>query len=157
MPYVLVVAVLFAFWVILSGYFTGFLLAAGLGSSIAVLLFALRMTVIDREGYPMRLGLAALTYWPWLIVEIIKSAWGVSRIIMHPRLPISPTWVRVKASQRTAIGRVTYANSITLTPGTLTIEAESEEFTVHALTREGAAALAEGAMDRRVTRFEGSP
>lgn len=156
MPYVLVVAVLFAFWVILSGYFTGFLLAAGLGSSILVLLFALRMTVIDREGYPMRLGFAALTYWPWLIVEIIKSAWDVSKIIMNPRLPISPTWLSVKASQRTAFGRVTYANSITLTPGTITIEAEGDEFTVHALTRAGAAGLAEGTMDRRVTRFEGS-
>lgn len=156
MPYVLAVAVLFAFWVVLSGYFTGFLLAAGLGSSILVLLFALRMKVIGREGYPLRLGLAALTYWPWLIVEIVKSAWDVSRIIMDPRLPISPTWVSVKASQRTAIGRVTYANSITLTPGTITIEAEGDEFTVHALTRAGAEGLAEGTMDRRVTRFEGS-
>lgn len=154
MPYVLVVAVLFAFWVILSGYFTGFLLAAGLGSSILVLLFALRMTVIDREGYPMRLGLAALTYWPWLIVEIIKSAWEVSRIIMHPRLPISPTWVRVKASQRTAIGRVTYANSITLTPGTVTVDADGDEFLVHALTQAGADDLAGGEMDRRVTAFD---
>lgn len=156
MPYVLVVAVLFAFWVVLSGHLTGFLLAAGLGSSILVLLFALRMTVIDREGYPMRLGLSALTYWPWLIVEIIKSAWDVSKIIMDPRLPISPTWVSVKASQRTALGRVTYANSITLTPGTITIEAEGDEFTVHALTRASAEGLAEGTMDRRVTRFEGS-
>jgi multicomponent Na+:H+ antiporter subunit E len=156
MQYAFVVAILFAFWVVLSGYFTGFLLAAGLGSSILVLLFSLRMTVIDREGYPIRLGLAALTYWPWLIVEIVKSAWNVSLIIMNPRLPISPTWVRVKSSQRTIIGRVTYANSITLTPGTITIEAESEEFTVHALTRENAQDLARGAMDRRVTRFEGT-
>jgi multicomponent Na+:H+ antiporter subunit E len=156
MRYAIAVAILFAFWISLSGYFTPFLLGAGLASSIAVLLFALRMTVIDREGFPIRLGLAALTYWPWLIVEIVKSAWDVSRIILHPRLPISPVWVQVKASQRTAIGRVTYANSITLTPGTITLEAEGDEFTVHALTRAGAEGLAEGTMDRRVTRFEGS-
>lgn len=155
MRYAIAVALLFAFWVLLSGYFTAFLLAAGLGSAVAVFAFARRMAVIEPEGFPVHLGPAALLYWPWLGVEIVKSAWDVSKIILDPKLPISPTWVRVRASQRSVIGRVTYANSITLTPGTITIEAETDEFLVHALTREGAQSLAEGGMDRRVTRFEG--
>jgi multicomponent Na+:H+ antiporter subunit E len=80
----------------------------------------------------------------------------VARIVLDPRLPISPTLVRVKASQKSAVGVVTYANSITLTPGTVTVEIAQGEFVVHALTREGADSLQEGEMDRRVTRFEGT-
>jgi multicomponent Na+:H+ antiporter subunit E len=155
MLYAAAVAILFAFWVVMSGYFTPFLLGAGLASAIAVVLFARRMAVID-SSYPVHLGPALLTYWPWLFWEIVKSAWTVSLLILHPRLPVSPVFVRVRPSQRTTVGLVTYANSITLTPGTITIDAEDDEFLVHALTREGAADLAQGAMDRRVTRFEGS-
>lgn len=156
MQYAIAVFLLFAFWVLLSGHFTAFLLASGLASAIAVVAFSRRMAVIEPRGFPVELGPAALLYWPWLLKEIVKSAWDVSKIILHPRLPIAPTWLRVRASQRTVIGRVTYANSITLTPGTITIEAEGEEFLVHALTREGAEGLATGDMDRRVSRFEGS-
>lgn len=155
MRYAIAVAVLFAFWVLLSGYFTPFLLGAGLACSVAVVLFARRMAVIDGEGHPLRL-LALAAYWPWLLKEIVKSAWDVALVILHPRLPISPTWVRVRPSQGSIAGRVTYANSITLTPGTITVEAEGEEFLVHALTAAGAEALAQGEMDRRVARLEAS-
>ena len=149
------VVALFVFWVLLSGYFEPFLLAAGFGSAVAVVWLAHRMSVIDREGHPVHLGLRAVTYWPWLLKEIVKSAWDVSRIILNPRLPIAPTLVRVRPSQKTSVGVVTYANSITLTPGTISVDVRSDEILVHALTREGAESLAEGEMDRRVTRFEG--
>jgi multicomponent Na+:H+ antiporter subunit E len=156
MRYVAAAALLLAFWLLLSGHYTPFLVGAGVVSTAAVIAFAARLEVIDREGLPLHLGLPALTYWPWLAWEILKSAWEVSRVILSPSLPISPKWIRVHASQRTLAGRVTFANSITLTPGTITLDAEGESFHVHALTEEGAAALAEGAMDRRVSRFEGS-
>lgn len=157
MRHAVAVALLFAFWVLLSGYFTAFLLTMGALSAVGVAALAWRMTVIDHEGHPYQLGPAALAYWPWLFKEIVKSAWDVSKIILHPRLPISPCWVRVKASQKTVVGRVTFANSITLTPGTITVDAESDTFLVHALTKEGAAGLEEGEMDRRVAAFEGKP
>lgn len=147
---------LFVFWLLLSGYFEPFLLAAGLVCSVAVVWLAHRMDVIDHEGHPIDLGWRVLTYWPWLFKEIAKSAWDVSKIIVHPRLPVSPQLLRVKATQRTTVGLVTYANSITLTPGTISVEIEDGTILVHALTREGAASLMEGEMDRRVTRFEGS-
>jgi multicomponent Na+:H+ antiporter subunit E len=103
----------------------------------------------------LRLAPAALfRYWPWLVWEIVKSAWQVSRIIVHPRLPISPTLQRIKSSQRTDVGRTVFANSITLTPGTIAVEVGSDEILVHALTREGAQELAGGQMDRRVSEFE---
>lgn len=147
---------LFVFWVLLSGYFTPFLLTAGAVSAFAVVVFARRLELVDPEGHPVDFSGSALRYWPWLGVEIVKSAWDVSRLIVDPKLPISPTLVRVKPTQASAVGRVVYANSITLTPGTVTVVAGREEFLVHAITRAGAESLAAGDMDRRVTRFEGT-
>jgi hypothetical protein len=72
----------------------------------------------------------AFTYVPWLWWEIAKSAWAVTKIILHPRLPISPTMTKVVASQKTAVGIATYANSITLTPGTITTGVKGHVLTV---------------------------
>lgn len=151
-----VVVSLYVFWLVLSGHYTPFLLAMGLASAVLVVLFAHRMTVIDHEGHPIHMRGGILRYWPWLIVEIFKSAWTVSKLIVHPRLPITPTMLRVKASQKSDVGRVTYANSITLTPGTISVAIEEDEILVHALTREGAEDLLRGEMDRRVSAFEGN-
>lgn len=149
------VIILFGFWLLLSGFFTPFLISAGVASAVAVVAFGWRMKVVDHEGHPVHLGPRAVTYWPWLFKEIVKSALDVSRIILNPRLPISPTLVRVKPGQRTTVGVVTYANSITLTPGTVSVEVSHDEILVHALTREAADGLASGEMDRRVSEFEG--
>jgi multicomponent Na+:H+ antiporter subunit E len=149
------VGLLFAFWLLLSGIFEPFLIAAGLGSAAAVALLARRMDVIDREGQPLHLGPAALWYWPWLAKEILKSGWDVTVRVLHPRLPISPTVVRFRPSQRTDVGLAVHANSITLTPGTVTMDVARGEFLVHALTAEGAAGVTSGDMDARVSRFEG--
>ena len=146
---------LYLFWLLLSGYFTAFLLSAGAGSALAVVWFARRLGIVDAEGHPIHLGLRAWSYWPWLVLEIAKSAWSVTRLILDPRLPISPTLVRFNPGQRTDLGLVVHANSITLTPGTLTIEAGAYEFLVHGLTREGAQGCVGSEMDRRVSAFEG--
>lgn len=147
--------VMYGFWLLLSGYFTAFLLTAGAGCALAVLLFGRRMRIIDREGHPHHLGWRAIFfYWPWLVREIVKSAWDVSLRILHPQLPISPALARFRPSQRTDLGLVIHANSITLTPGTISIEVGRDEFLVHALTVEGAASLADSEMDRRVTQLE---
>ena len=148
-------AMQFAFWLLMSGIYTPFLVLAGLGCALAVTALAVRMEVIDREGQPLHLVPAALAYWPWLALEILKSGWSVARIILDPRLPISPALARFRPSQESALGLVTHANSITLTPGTVTIEARPGEFLVHALTRAGADGLAGSEMDRRVRQFEG--
>jgi len=147
--------VLFIFWLLLSGKFEPFLIAAGAGSAIGVVLLARRMDIIDRESHPIHLSWRVLGYWPWLFKEIARSGWDVAKIIVSPRLPISPTLVRAPTSQKSTIGVVTYANSITLTPGTISVDVSKDEILVHALTREGADGLLEGEMDRRVARFEG--
>lgn len=147
--------VLYAFWLLLSGYFAPFLLAAGAGSALAVVLLARRMKIVDREGHPVQMIASVVLYWPWLIKEIAKSAWDVSRIIVHPRLPISPVLVRFKPTQKSQVGLATHANSITLTPGTITVEATQDEFLVHGLTRASGAGVIDSEMDRRVTQVEG--
>ena len=147
-------ASLFVFWLLLSGIYTPFLVLSGLGASIAVALLATRMEITDDEGHPIHLAFAAARYWPWLLKEIVKSGWQVARIIIDPRLPISPTLVRFRPSQTSAVALATHANSITLTPGTITVDATAEEFLVHALTREGAAGVVGSEMDRRVSRLD---
>lgn len=148
-------AFLYLFWLLLSGFFTAFLLTAGAGSALAVVWFARRMDVVDAEGHPIHMGPRALLYWPWLLKEIGKSAWDVSKIILDPKLPISPTLVRFKPTQKTDVGLVIHANSITLTPGTITIEAGADEFLVHGLTHSGAQGVIDSEMDRRVSACEG--
>lgn len=148
---------LYALWCGLSGYLQPMLLGLGLVSCAFVVFIALRMDLVDREWRPIHLLLGrVLSYWPWLIWEIVRSNIDVVRRILDPSLPISPTVLWVKASQHTDIGRVTYANSITITPGTLAMRLEGNEILVHALSREGAEALARGEMDRRVTSLEKS-
>ena len=146
--------VLFVFWLALSGHYTPVLITIGALSAILCALVAARIGITGSEGHPIGLLRGAVTYWPWLVWEIVKSGWGVTRIILHPRLPISPTMTVVKASQRTTAGIATYGNSITLTPGTITVDVSGNCLTVHALTKEGADDLEAGGMDARVTRFE---
>lgn len=148
-------ATLFVFWLLLSGHFEPFLIGVGLACAAAMVWLARRMDLMDREGHPVQLGPGALWYWPWLAKEIVKSGWSVSRVILDPRLPIEPQLVRFKPSQKTDVGLAVHANSITLTPGTISIEVSPGEFLVHALTREGAEGVGSGGeMDARVARFE---
>ncbi|MDJ0861697.1 MAG: Na+/H+ antiporter subunit E [Gammaproteobacteria bacterium] len=149
------VLVMYANWLLFSGHYDRLLLSLGFASTLVAVAIALRMDIVDRETYPVPLNLRALTYWLWLAGEVIKANLDVARRILSPSLPISPSVVLVKASQRTDLGRVTYGNSITLTPGTITIDLEGDTLEVHALTREAAEVLQQGEMDRRVTEMEG--
>lgn len=145
---------LFAFWLALSGHYTPLLVSLGALSAVLCALAARRVRIVDEEGHPIQLLPGALSYFPWLIWEIAKSAWAVTKIIFNPRLPISPTMTVVEAGQRTSTGIASYANSITLTPGTITVGASDNRLVVHALVREGADDLEAGGMDRRVRKFE---
>ena len=148
--------VLFGFWLVLSGHYTVLTVTAGLVSTLAVVALAKRMGMVDREGHPIHLIPRGLTYYPWLAKEIIFSAVGVSKLILDPKMPISPTLVQVHSNQRTATGTATYANSITLTPGTITARLRGHELLVHAITREDAEELMKGAINARVVEFEGA-
>lgn len=145
----------FALWLLLSGHFSAAFLGLGFLSSVLVVVVAQRMDIVDREGHPVHLVGRALRYWSWLGWEIVKSNIEVTRCVLDPRHAISPVMFRAKSSQRTDLGRVIFANSITLTPGTLSTRLEGDEIEVHALTREMARDVLSGEMDRQVTRMEG--
>ena len=148
---------LFAFWLLLSGHYTAWLIGSGAVVAVLVAAFAHRARIDDEEGLPIERIIGGLGYWPWLVFEVAKSSVSVTRIILDPRLPISPRLVKAKYSTRTSVGIATYANSITLTPGTITVDIDESRstFMVHALTRNAANDLESGEMDRRVRRFEG--
>ena len=153
---ILILVTLYAFWLVLSGHYDAWFMISGLVLSVAVLAFCRVKRISDAEGFPVGLIPRALVYWPWLLLEMVKSALRVTRIIMDPRLPISPTIVRVNALETTSVGLTTYGNSITLTPGTLTIEASEQDrvLWVHALERSGAEGFSDDEMNRRVAWFE---
>lgn len=146
---------LFVFWLVLSGHYTVLITTFGVLTVLLTLYMARRMYIIDEEGHPIQLVFRAMFYWPWLAVEIAKSAISVSRLIIDPKLPITPTMKTVKPSQRSALGVNNYANSITLTPGTISVDVNRHEILVHAIQREGAEDVEAGEMDRRATAFEG--
>ncbi|MHC8509695.1 MAG: Na+/H+ antiporter subunit E [Rhodospirillales bacterium] len=148
-------AVLAAIWWLLSGYTQGLILGLGAASVALCVLIAHRMDVIDDEGFPVHLGPAAVTYWPWLWLEICKSTRDTILVILKPRDHLRPVVFRAYASQSDELGRTTYANSITLTPGTVTLAMDGETFLIHALNGAMQESVLDGEMDRRVTRMMG--
>ena len=102
-----------------------------------------------------RLVLRSILYLPWLVLEVIKANLQVSRIILSRRIRISPRLIRLNATQKSELGQVIFANSITLTPGTVTLNVQDGELLVHALTEATANDLHEGEMNRRVRALEG--
>ena len=146
---------LYGLWLALSGHYTPFLLAIGAVCAAFAVAVAVRMDVVDHEGHPVHLGYRIPLYWAWLAIQILVSALKVSRIVLSPRLRIDPVLETVPSSQKTDLGKVIYANSITLTPGTLTTSVTADGIEVHALTRRGMDELKTSDMDRRVTAVEG--
>lgn len=139
----------------MSGIYIPLILILGVISCGIVVAIAMRMDVIDHEAVPVHLTFKALLYWPWLLVEIVKANLDVTKRVLG-LTPISPTMVRIKATQKTELGIVIFANSITLTPGTISIDVhEDGDILIHALSRDGVEGLEGGEMDRRVTEMEG--
>ena len=156
MKYTVVLAVtLFGIWLLWSGHYTPLLVSFGAGSCLLVAWLSRRMKIADEEGVPVHLGLRPfLIYAPWLIKEIVLANIDVARRILNPKLPIAPMMIRVKASQKGDLARVIFANSITLTPGTVSVDMQGDEIAVHALTPEAAEFDETGEMDRRVSKLE---
>ena len=146
MSMLLVFAVCFAFWLALSGSLAPLPLTLGVVSSAAV---AWANRDLEMVSLAVRVSPRFLAYIPWLLKEIVIANIQVARLVLHPRLPIDPVIVRFETRLGTDLGRTTFANSITLTPGTVTLDIEGSELVVHALTR-GMADLAGGPMERRI-------
>lgn len=148
-------AILFALWLVLSWHFTALFLFFGVATCSIAVLVAVRMGIVDRESMPVHLVWRGATYVPWLVWEIFKSNVRVARIILSPRIRVDPSIVHFRASQRTDLGRFIYANSITLTPGTVTTGIVGDDFEVHAIVQEEIDGSEENIMNRRVAQLEG--
>jgi len=149
--------VLLGLWLVLSGHYTTLLISLGVVSVLLVLYAARRMGIVDSEGVvSLRVFVGLVGYVPWLLKEILHSNLVVSRVILSPDLPISPTLVHYEAGQETDLGRVIFANSITLTPGTVTTGIDGDDLQIHALLWSAVDGVEEGEMDQRVSRVEGS-
>ncbi|MEX1082113.1 MAG: Na+/H+ antiporter subunit E [Halofilum sp. (in: g-proteobacteria)] len=148
---------LFVLWLLLSGHYTGLVTTFGVLSSLGVCLLANRLGVLEPDGRSFAFMGRLLLYIPWLVKEMIKSNIVVAKVVWHPSMPIRPQIARGRATQRTDLGLAAYANSITLTPGTLTIAADEPGVVIaHGLTDETADGVRDGEMDRRVTALEGN-
>jgi multicomponent Na+:H+ antiporter subunit E len=151
-------AALSATWLLLSGHFEPLMLSFGAASVGLVVWLSHRMGLLDEEGVPLDIhSPALLSYVPWLLWQVVLSSLDVSRRILRPGLDIAPRLLTVEPTQRTNIGRVLYANSITLTPGTVSMQMYDGGLLVHALHADAAADLEGGEMDRRVSAVEWRP
>lgn len=144
-------AFLFAFWLLLSGHLSPLMLGLGLASVALTVLLIRRMTLIDHESYPLHLSSKFPAFLLYLMREIVKANIDViKRILTFKRNSISPQLIEIKSPLKTELGAVIYANSITLTPGTVSIDLDKNKILVHALTRESAADLASGEMAKSI-------
>ncbi|MBT8049041.1 MAG: Na+/H+ antiporter subunit E [Xanthomonadales bacterium] len=151
---VLLLAVLLAAaWLLWSGFFKPLILMLGALSCAIVLITAHRMHLFDTDIFALRFTARLFRFWLWLGREIVRSSLEVTRIVLNPKLPIKPTVVEFDAHCEHPVDRVILGNSITLTPGTLTLSLDDQHFTVHALTEEGARDIQDGEMDRLVSEL----
>jgi multicomponent Na+:H+ antiporter subunit E len=143
-------AFLAALWWLLSGQTAPLLLAFGVASVLLTVWLARRMEIVDHESHPVHLSGALARYWLKLLREIVVSNVDVVRAIVSPRMAIEPHFLTVRTRQTTDLGKVILANSITLTPGTVTVDLQGDELLVHALTRSSGQAVEDGQLDRLV-------
>lgn len=148
---ILLGVLLAAAWLLWSGFFNPLMLVLGGFSCALVLLVAYRMHLFDSDVFALRFTSRLFRFWIWLGREIVRSGLEVTRAVLHPRLPISPTVVEFDSRCEHPVDRVILGNSITLTPGTLTLQIDKQHFIVHALNEQGARDILEGEMERRVS------
>lgn len=142
-------------WLLLSGHYSGLLLFFGFLSVSLVVLICIRMKLIAYEQPLVSVQTFGLIcYFPWLIKEIIKSNISVILYILNPKISISPQIVKVKSTQVSELAYIAYANSITLTPGTVSINIDDDEIEVHSLSKEGVDFLMEGQMNERIRTID---
>ena len=145
--------ILLCLWLLMSGYYSILLISLGIISCAFCVYVANRGKLIDDEGLPIFFIPRLLNYLIWLFKEILKSNLSTAKVIINGK--VEPETFTVKASQVTEVAKVTYANSITLTPGTVTTKMHKNVFEVHALNADFGNDIRTNEMDRKVTWLEG--
>lgn len=140
---------LILFWLGLSGHYTPLMLSLGATSILITVILSGRLGVLDREGAPYLVIFGFLFYVPWLLKEVLVANLVVIRACLRADLDIKPALVKVKTSSTSDLGKTLFANSITLTPGTITILVEDDRLLVHALYEDDSGPESFSSMDRR--------
>ena len=147
----LIVAVfLITAWLLWSGLFKPLLLGLGVFSVLLTLYILQRMGYFANETFAFRYSPRLLGFWGWLGKEIVISSLTVTRIVLQRKIAVEPKLVELDATELDALDQALLGNSITLTPGTLTLDVYDDRILVHAITDAIAADLREGSMMRRV-------
>ncbi len=146
---------LFGVWLLLSGFFSPFFLGLAVLCCALVVAIVLRMDAVDHTPLPFSLNWRLFSYLPWLAWKVVVANIDVARRVLSRDLAIDPRLDWVPANQKSDLGTAVYANSITLTPGTISTSVEAGRILVHALSSDGIDELEQGAMDRRVSGIEG--
>ena len=145
--------ILFSLWLLMSGHYNFLIVGLGIISCVFCVYVAKRGKLIDDEGLPIFFIPRLLNYLIWLFKEILKSNLSTAKVIINGK--VEPETFTVKTSQVTDVAKVTYANSITLTPGTVTTKIQKGVFEVHALNSDFGNDVRTSEMDKKVTWLEG--
>ena len=153
MKSILLFVILFILWLLMSGHYSILLISLGITSCAFCVYVAQRANIIDNEGLPLFFFPRILNYLLWLFKEIFNSNIATAKVIITDK--IDPEIFTIKVSQNSDVGKATYANSITLTPGTVTTQIDKNTFEVHALNSDFGDDLRNGEMDKKVSWLEG--
>ncbi len=159
MSHLVTFILMFGFWIALSGYFDPFHIVSGIVCSLIVTWLSHDLLVPKGTDIKIEAGRVVrfMLYLPWLLKEIFFANLWVAFRVLHPRMPIDPRLIEVKTDIATDLGIVTFAHSVTLTPGTVTIAAGKDgSFLIHAISEQAAATLLNGELARRVKAIEGT-
>ncbi len=130
-------ATLVVFWLLLNGSLASDVLVVGLMAALAItLLFRNGLSVVSEFRFTPQALMAAPAYVAYFLKELVKSNLKLAGIVLSPTLPLHPGIVKVRTRLKSPMGRLLLANSITLTPGTLTVEMEGEWLYIHWVTVE---------------------
>ena len=156
MSFLITAIAMFIFWILLSGEFTFILITSGVVASLIVAylshdIFVGKADLKTETGRVFKF----IVYIPWLLWEIILANVEIAYLVLNPKPLIDPQLVHFKNDLKTDLGIVTLAHSITLTPGTVTVEANREEFIIHAIWQKSAEGIISGEMQRKVKKIEG--
>ncbi len=153
MKHIWKVIILVLIWIMLSGHWETHILILGVISIAITVAFAIYFNAFDKEIVQTKFLLGMILYLPYIIKEMLLANFGVFKEVWKVKIDLSPTVKTVKSTQKTTTGAFIYANSITFTPGTTTIDAQVGTFQIYAITSDGAKDLEDGSMDARVTKI----
>jgi multicomponent Na+:H+ antiporter subunit E len=155
MAFVVTFFILFIFWVFMSGQLDWWHLSWGVLSCtlVAAISHDFLFKHIKSKGM-MKEGVLFIAYVPWLLYQIVRANIYIAYLVLHPRMPqlIDPHIIKFKTTLKKDLARVTFANSITLTPGTITVLIKDDHFFVHAIDTKVAESLP-GAMEQRIAKI----